>query len=490
MTLKRQIGWITLIFILSVLLRVPNLNRPLSKHHEFVTAISLRVLQVWEHEGAIEHNFSPAMNYGGEANKWIDNHATSLHQLHDEKGNFYYTSHPPFAYILPHAVFSVFQISATVLSLQVFHLAIHLLSSLLIFLIIKGFTSDRRLSILGLAIYTFLPTTLWFQSNTYMSDMLVHFFFLGGILIFLRVWKNPQKTSNYALLGLMSFFMMYTSWLAVFFGITVGVLSLFNWKKYGWRSILAILTGTSLGLILMYIQYSSIAGSDVYIDQLFQRFAARGSDSVEATHSFWAEKGKEVGILIFNYAVNYSPLLILGALFFIKGKSESTVDKKQFRVFAIMSLLPIYMLHSLLLNYSGHDFTTLYLSCFVAIGSVLLLAKFSSRVQLIFTAGIVVLGIGNYYFVNRPGEISQNGDHYAEFMEQGEFIREVASDDEVVFWLDGHIDPMTVVYAKRNIKEIPSPKEARHWLMTVESRKGVLIRKNAEGELTYSRIAH
>ena len=108
---------------------------------------------------------------------------------------------------------------------------------------------------------------------------------------------------------------------------------------------------------------------------------------------------------------------------------------------------------------------------------------------MIFTAGIVVLGIGNYYFVNRPGEISQNGDHYAEFMKQGEFIREVASDDEVVFWLDGHIDPMTVVYVKRNIKEIPSPKEARDWLMTVESRKGVLIRKNAEGELTYSRIA-
>ncbi|MBL4862252.1 MAG: hypothetical protein JKY09_04435, partial [Crocinitomicaceae bacterium] len=47
------------IFVLSVVVRIPNLNRPLSKHHDFVTAISLRVLQVWDAEGGSTFGYSP-----------------------------------------------------------------------------------------------------------------------------------------------------------------------------------------------------------------------------------------------------------------------------------------------------------------------------------------------------------------------------------------------------------------------------------------------
>ncbi|MBL6875556.1 MAG: hypothetical protein ISR01_02090, partial [Chitinophagales bacterium] len=65
------------IFLLSVLVRIPNINRPLSKHHEFVTAVSLRVLDIWSTEGAMKYGFNPVMNYPGEANKNINNWAST-----------------------------------------------------------------------------------------------------------------------------------------------------------------------------------------------------------------------------------------------------------------------------------------------------------------------------------------------------------------------------------------------------------------------------
>ena len=110
-----------LIFSISVLIRLPSLNRPLSKHHEFVTAISLRVLQIWDKEGGAKYNYVPVMNYGGEANKHINNHASTVeYGVEDAEGNYYYLSHPPLAYMAPYFVFKVLNIKPTVFSLQAF----------------------------------------------------------------------------------------------------------------------------------------------------------------------------------------------------------------------------------------------------------------------------------------------------------------------------------------------------------------------------------
>lgn len=488
MSRAKQISWIVIIFTVSVLLRIPTINRPLSKHHEFVTAISLRVLTAWQQESAIEHNFNPTMNFAGSANKWIDNHATSLHKVHDNEGNFYYISHPPLAYILPYAIFEVFGIEASVLSLQLFHLAIHLLSGLLIFQLMREFSSDKRLWLFAFAIYIFLPATLWFQSNTYMSDMLVHFFFVTAVLILVRIWKYSRSFSNLILLGVVSFCMAYTSWLAVFFAATVGGLSLIYRRKLGGLVILPVILGVSVGMALMYTQYSTIAGADVYLEQLFQRFAVRGSNSVEATRSFWFEKFKEIGTILFNYAANYSPLIVLGVLIYFKRKRILITENQSFTFFFLVSSIPVLLLHLVLLNYSGHDFTTLYLSLFLSVSSVLIIQYVDSKTQLMVVVTILILGAANYYVVNRPGEIAQNGDRYDIFLKAGEFIRANADSSEVVFWTDGTIDPMTIIYAKRNVKEVNSIDEAKKWLETVPSKKGIVFERDADGDLVYSRI--
>ena len=174
------------LFLLSVLVRLPTLNRPLSKHHEFCTAVALRVMQVWEQGGISNYGFNPAMNYPNAADKFINNHASGSGKMHDEQGNYYYTSHPPLAYYLPFFIFKATGLKPDVLPLQLLNLFIHLLCGTGVFLILSNLfsNSEKRLSIpalAGYAAYLFSPATLWFHSNVYMSDMLVQLFFIYGV---------------------------------------------------------------------------------------------------------------------------------------------------------------------------------------------------------------------------------------------------------------------------------------------------------------------
>src|SRR5436190_14555087 len=94
---KNPLVILSCIFLLSVVVRIPTLDRPLSKHHEFCTAVSLRVLQIWDEAGIKTYHFNPVMTYPNAADKFINNFASASGKMMDAGGNFYYVSHPPFA---------------------------------------------------------------------------------------------------------------------------------------------------------------------------------------------------------------------------------------------------------------------------------------------------------------------------------------------------------------------------------------------------------
>lgn len=483
--------WVVVVcfFLVSVLIRWPNIDRPLSKHHEFVTSISLRVLQVWEDEGAAKMHFSPAMNYGGDENKFIDNHATSLGEMHDAEGNYYYISHPPFAYLLPYACFQVIGAEATVLNLQVFHLLLHFLSIVLIILIVQKITQEPKIAFIAAIIYLFLPATLWFQSNTYMSDMLVHVFYLWGILLFIKLWKKDVNWLPTAFLFSFNLFLMvYTSWLGVFFGFVV-----FIWFAFRMRSLkrLTLLIFTFIGgcaaLALTYFQYSSINGSEAYLDQLFHRLSLRGSNTSQAEHGFFIEKGKEIGLLLFNYSVHYWYILVLFLISFIvlrKQKAVSLLDGG-LKPVLLVSLIPILLLHLCLLNYSGHDFTVLYASALFAVFGAFALNHFQSNRLGGVLIAISILGVSTYYLLNLPGSTSIKGDAYDTSMLQGKYIGENLRENEVGFSLGETLDPMVILYAHRNIQTIDSELEAIAWLKAHHLKKGRIFKQHKGEYLSF-----
>lgn len=54
---------ICLLFILSIVVRLPNLNRPLGNHHEWLTSTVLKHQQIWYENGALKYKFLPIMTY-------------------------------------------------------------------------------------------------------------------------------------------------------------------------------------------------------------------------------------------------------------------------------------------------------------------------------------------------------------------------------------------------------------------------------------------
>ena len=512
--MKRTISISTLfiligIFILSVLIRLPNLNRPLSKHHEFVTAVSLRVLDIWDQEGAMKYHFNPVMNYPGEANKHINNWASTTGKVVDEVGNYYYISHPPFAYILPHLVFKLIQVKPSVSSIQIFHLFLNSISAIFIYLIVcllgqqKPFLKTYWSGVVGFSIYLFSPGVLWFQSNTYMSDMLVHLFFILNVYVILKLlirkrFFSPKYLVWYAIV---LFLMIYTSWLGVFFAFSVFLYSFIKLRKTKVFIPLNLITlfVTIAAIALFTYQYSLISGFDNYLDQMLNRMSERGS-MIASRGILSMLKGLALGFvqLLKGYLTSYLPLFLLLASFvyltFSKTKLRIVFTKNGYR-FLWLSTLPVILLHIFLLNYSGHDFVSLYGSLFLSVLIAILYdklknAKTLSLLQLRIGIGFVLLSsIASYYYINRPGDFSLKGAAYATSKDLGEHIAKSSLADEVIF-VQGNlsVNPQMIYYAHRNIQKVNDVAEAQSFLLAHGLDKGILYHFTKESVNSFTQI--
>lgn len=482
-------------------MRLPNINRPLSKHHEFVTAVSLRVLDIYSTEGAMKTGLTPIMNYPGEANKYINNWASTTGKMIDDEGNYYYISHPPLAYLLPHIFFKILHVKPTVLAIQIFHLLLNLVSALFIYLIVcllgqqKPFARTYWSGIVGVAVYLFSQGVLWFQCNTYMSDMLVHLFFILNVYTILKLlmrkrFFSPKYLVHYAIF---LFLMIYTSWLGLFFAFSVFLYSFIKLRKTKVFMPLNLITlFVSIAAVALFVfQYSQIAGFDAYVNQMLNRMTERGG--LPQTIGILAtlkQLGYQIIFLLKTYLTSYLPLFLLLASFLYltisRAKLRIVFTKNGYR-FLWLSTLPVILLHVFLLNYSGHDFVSLYGSLFLSVLIAILfdklkksqtLSTFQLRMGIAF---VVMVSILSYYYINRPGEYSFKGDLYAQSQLLGEEIYAQAKSDHVVF-IQGKlsVDPQLIYYAKRNILKVATIEEALAFLEKRDIEKGQLFIYDAD----------
>lgn len=489
----KRIALLLFIFGLSVLVRLPNLNRPLSKHHEFCTAIALQVMTAWDEEGIANFNYNPAMNFKNPNDKFINNWASSTGEIMDEKGNYYYLSHPPLAYYFPYAVFQVLQIKPGVLALQIFNLIIHFFCGIMIFAIVgklTGVSSGFRLAFWAYGIYLFSAATLWFQGNVYMSDTLVIFFFILSIFLFLR-WYSTRKIQILLLYLFSVFLMVYTSWLGVFYAIGFSLFWILKHRIENKILAVALLTWsfTFFALALMIWQYSLIDGFDAYLGHLSNRYQERGS--LNSGDGFLMNKLTEIYLILKNYFTGYFPFLFIPLLWLVSVRwNKKWKLKYGSSLFLFLGLVPVLLLHLALMNYSGHDFVGLYGAPVISVSTVLILDVWIAQ-QIIkpgtATIAVVVgilVSVGSYYYINRPGSVSLNGERYAVQKELGERIGKEANTNEVVFIQGLLPEPQVIIYAKRNIKVVENREEAIHFLNTHGREKGVLFIVDTEGTIS------
>ncbi|NNC94843.1 MAG: hypothetical protein HKN92_04725 [Chitinophagales bacterium] len=489
------------VFIVSVILRLPNLDRPLSKHHEFCTAIALRIVQIWDAEGIEKFGRNPVMNYPGAENKYINNYANTSGDMVDAEGNYYYVSHPPFAYYLPYYVFTVLNINPTVLSLQVLNMLLHFLSGLFIYMTVCLLSKTRvrgqvfAPALVAFLFYIFAPPTMWFQSNVYMADMLVHVIFIIGLYTALKmIIRERFSTFKYLFAFFLSIFLMvYTSWLGFFFTFALliyGFVRLQDNTGFFIPIALAMLA-TSIAIVLIIYQYSSINGFDAYFREAAMRFGMRSSFSGASSVTGWiSEKINQVVLLFFNYAVNYGHIILLiGVLIFqtFKKKMPKLEFSENGYRFIWLSSLPVILLHLVFLNYSGQDFSVLYASAFYAVLMGIMYDKmkavFAKRSLQMWMAGILVLGVFMYYFVNRPGSESIKGFKYSHYREIAREMKSEIEGGEVLFVSGYKPDPQLITEMRRNIKQVKSEEEAIKFLKFRDLSDGILFNSEADGSI-------
>lgn len=492
---------LVLAFLVSILARWPQLNRPLSKHHEFCTAMALRVMQVWDEGGITNYNFNPAMNFVGEENAFINNHASASGRIHDSDGNYYYISHPPLAYYVPFGLFKLLGADFSVANLQAFNLFLHFLSGLIVFFIALVLTGGQKLipAFSAYLTYLFNPATLWFQGNAYMSDMMVQPFFALGVLVVVLIGlKERFSPQLFFLVTITIFAMVYTTWLGCFFALAAFLFGFIKWpvRKKKWGFLIGSFIGVGAALALFFWQYSSINGSEAVLDEWFNRVKVRTGFSSSIGSIFFL-KGffQNAPAIAFNYLSSYaSVLLVLVPLMsFVLVKKVSMPPG--FKMFSVISVGPILLLHLFLSDYSGHDFTTLWFSVFLAVTVGILLKKIllleiAENKRLLFRSSLVLLvvlgcmaGTAQFHYINKPGEVSLKGHRYDREMKAGLKIAEAVSENEVAFVMGEKPTPQLVFYAHKNLKQTDDPEQAKKFLQHGKLPHGKLFHINSEYEI-------
>ena len=477
---RKTLPILVLVFLLSVLVRLPELSRPLSKHHEFCTAVSLRVLQIWYDNGIEKYEFNPVMTYNNPADKFINNEANASGGMIDDEGNYYYVSHPPFAYYFPYAVFRILHIRPDVLPLQLLNMLFDFLTAIFVYFTVCLLSFNRARSYLhfpsfiAYCIYMFLPATLWFQGNVYMADMAVHLPFVIGVYIVLKMILRQKFYVPKYIIGyiLILFIMIYTSWLGVFYAFGVLVYSLLHVRTIkGFRVLIwSTIAVTFFTLRLITFQYSEINGLEAYIHEVLNRYLIRGSVA-QLHHGFlhflfaYFILFKDI---LYNYLVNYLPIyLLIGGFVWIsvtRAKLKIVFSDNGYR-FIWLSVLPVVLMHLVFMQYSSQDFTVLYASLFfsVLIGILYDKVKKAGIISDKALNGLVLLTIAvliaQFYLTNLPGSHSLKGADYDLDKKMGELIKEKCPKEDIAL-IDEKPSPQVVFYAGRNILEVRSNADA------------------------------
>lgn len=495
--IKRTLPVLLGIFLLSVAVRWPHLNRPLSAHHEFCTAIALRIMQVWDTEGISHVGYNPAMNYARPADKYINNHANQSGKMLDTNGNYYYVSHPPFAYYLPYFVFKLLHIKPDVPALQIFNLSLHFISGLFVYFTVCLLSFNRarslpyRSALVAYVIYLFLPVTLWFQGNVFMSDMAVHTLFVIGVytalkMIIRKKFYSPKYIFLYAVVLAL---MIYTSWMGLFFAAGVLIYSLLHVRDIrGFRVLIYTTLLVSIFVLqLIVYQYAQINGLSAYIQEMLSRYLVRGSvgETDKGLFHFMFSYLWYVKNIVYNYLVNYLIVYLIISLFVwlaISRKKLKIMFSENGYRFIWLCIMPVVLMHIVFLNYSQHDFTALYASLFfsVLLGILYDKVKKSGAIPIMqMRTGLAIaiaLMVAEYFFINKNGS--------DKYLLAGDVIRQNTDTNEVAFLLNDAAEPQLVFYAERNIRQALSAEDAVDFLESVHQSKAVIYQwKNGKLEV-------
>ena len=180
--------------------------------------------------------------------------------------------------------------------------------------------------------------------------------------------------------------------------------------------------------------------------------------------------------------IAYLPLILaaLIAILLLKYKKINFNQAAFFNPIIALSILIILSHHFLLLEFTQrHDYSAVKSGWLIAYFFACIyyqLKPFLQKKAYFLPVFIVFGGVLQYYYINRPGAYSQNGDAYAAMQQVGASIAEQSRGEECVFVSDPDFDtPQVQFYAHRTPHFVSTIDSCRSFLQRAHLPKGVFF---------------
>lgn len=467
---------VLVLFAVSILLRLPNLNRPLSKHHEYNTAVILVDIESWRQAGGgSQFHYTPLLNYQNPGDKCPQR----LPQI-DSSGNILYLSFGPGWYVFPYFVFQLFHLPVVPVYLQVINLVFNLAAVILLFLLCDQLIPDTQPRkyyrvILTCVLFMYSPGILWFLGNGYVTTGIMMPIVMAALLVLIPMLQSAEKirAPRLVLLGLLIILLAYIDWFILFIAAVSSVWLLFKIRKDKRYALLLIVMAIACisGIALIFLQFASYAGRENVIFCWLNRFKDRSIP--DRGWPFFAM----AGYVCQHIVTSYLPVLLV--LFFaatgLRLKKIKINHSGSESLFQGIYAISILLYNFILLQWSSdHEFALIPLSILLAFsGAGLTMRLVNIRGFYIVTASFLILACAQYYLINRPGKVSWNGDHFDVYQQLGQELKTTPPDYKL--FMNHHWTAVIDFYAKRNITPVDNIDSARAYMKRWGISKAVWI---------------
>lgn len=458
---RRSCSILLAAFLLSVLVRLPLIDRPLSAHHEYCTAFTLIALTNWWEDGFSAHHGVPSGGFVHEGERLFP---ADRYDRNERAVGLYYFSHPPLAYDVPYAMFCLSATPPNAAGLQWMNIFFHLVAVIGLYHAVRVAVNAQgdRAPLSAAVLYLFLPATLWFHGNAYMSDMFVQVPWIWHLFFTMRLLRTGVRPKAGTWIGFMLtlFLTLYTSWLGVFAAVAGLVAAFLRWRGDRTTPLVRIIGGVAVAFLVAFgltaWRYLQVIDATALLAQYGSRFAVRGS--------FGAEQGvlPLLKQILVNYRIGFLPILlllaVLGVQRMVKRVAPRSVPQDLF-LFITLAGLPVLLDHAFLLQYAAHDLAALKAAPLFCGLAGWMLAELGGRWTNVAVPITALAGVLYFYRTNPlPGH---DDGRYAQERDLGAFIATHAAPDEVVFGVGISTEPQVVWYARRNVLGVADQEAAR-----------------------------
>jgi hypothetical protein len=471
---KKAIRIIILLFVASIIVRMPNLNRPLSKHYEFNSAVILINTISWRQAGGGDQlHYTPVMNFQNPGDKFLP-----INLGFDQKGNSIYLSFGPGWYVIPYFIYQLLNLPAVPLYLEIINLLFHLLTVFIFFCLLEKIISaeySNKYFVItaGCCLLIFSPGVLWFMGNGYVNTGIMMPFYLGVLMLILPMLMDPGKISaaRLGILGMLIILLMYIDWYIVFFSFICGIVALYKFrmnKNYGWL-IFVLVISVSSGVALIFFQFTSLIGQEAVISYWLTRSSERTMHISDVTLL------KKISFVLLYFLTSYLPLILVSFIIFLKnGRMKIFRGWSKPELLFVQTTGASLLLYNLFLfNWSAeHEFSVLPWCVFLSFVGARFLGSLDNHRSALVSA-FVIAAIVQYFWINRPGPVSRDGTPYASFEYLGKSLKKIPSDYTIC--IDLEQNPMVEYYAGRNLLRIHDSLSVKNVLTELGIKKAVWV---------------